>query len=131
MEKGTVINVTNDKLTVAFKRGASCGSCKACSESENQDEMEIQAFNDCEAKLGDTVAVVIETEFMLKATAIMYGIPLITMFVGFLLGNLISPLVSFITGLVFLGLTYYVIKLNDSKFQNRNFIAKAVEIVTE
>lgn len=131
MEKGKVTKINNDKVTVTFKRGAGCGSCKACSEGQNQNEMEIVAYNDCNAKLGDTVAVSIETAFMLKATVIMYVMPLITMVLGFLIGSLVSELVSFITGLVFLAITYLVIRKNDYKFQNRNFTAKAVEIVQE
>ncbi len=131
MEKGKVKNITGEKLTVVFKRGAGCGSCKACSEGQNENEMEIIAYNDCDAKLGDTVAVKIETEFMLKATLIMYGIPLVTLMFGFLLGSLVSTIVAFSTGIVFLFLTYFVIKKNEHRFQNRNFTAKAVEIVTE
>ncbi len=129
MEKGRVIKVDGEKVKVSFKRGAGCGSCKACSEGQNENEMEIMAYNDCNAKLNDFVAVSIETEFMLKATGIMYGIPLITMMIGFLLGNFISQLVAFGTGIVFLIITYYVIKKNEHRFQNRNFTAKAVEIV--
>ncbi len=131
METGKVIKIDGEKVKVAFKRGAGCGSCKACSEGQNENEMEIIAYNDCGAKLNDTVAVSIETEFLLKATGIMYGIPLITMFIGFLLGNLVSQIVSFATGIIFLLITYYLIKKNESKFQNRNFTAKAVEIVHE
>ncbi len=131
MEKGRVIKIDGEKVKVAFKRGAGCGSCKACSEGQNENEMEILAYNDCNAKLNDMVEVSIETEFMLKATGIMYGIPLITMIVGFLIGNLVSQGVSFATGIVFLLITYYVIKKNESRFQNRNFTAKAVAIVEE
>ncbi len=131
MEKGKVTKITGEKITVVFKRGAGCGSCKACSEGQNENEMEIVAYNDCDAKIGDTVAVKIETEFMLKATLIMYGIPLVTLMCGFLIGSLVSQVVAFVTGLVFLFLTYFVIKKNEERFQNRNFTAKAVEIVTE
>ncbi len=131
MEKGRVIKVDGEKVKVSFKRGAGCGSCKACSEGQNENEMEIIAYNDCDAQLNDFVAVSIETEFMLKATGIMYGIPLITMMIGFLLGNMVSQVVSFATGIIFLLITYYVIKKNESKFQNRNFTAKAVAIVDE
>ncbi len=131
MEKGKVTKITDEKITVVFKRGAGCGSCKACSEGQNENEMEIIAYNDCDAKIGDTVAVKIETEFMLKATLIMYGIPLVTLMCGFLIGSLVSQVVAFLTGLAFLFLTYFVIKKNEQRFQNRNFTAKAVEIVTE
>ncbi len=131
MERGKVIKVDGEKIRVSFKRGAGCGSCKACSEGQNENEMEITAYNDCNAKLNDIVEVNIETEFLLKATGIMYGIPLITMMIGFLIGNFVSQLVSFVTGVVFLLITYYIIKKNESKFQNRNFTAKAVTIVEE
>ncbi len=129
MEKGRVIKVDGEKVRVSFKRGAGCGSCKACSEGQNENEMEIVAYNDCNAKLNDFVEVSIETEFMLKATGIMYGIPLVTMLIGFLIGNFVSQLVSFVTGIIFLTVTYIIIKKNESKFQNRNFTAKAVAIV--
>ncbi len=131
MEKGRVTQVSGEKVTVVFKRGAACGSCKACSESSNENEMEISAYNDCDAKIGDTVAVKMEAEFMLKATLIMYGIPLVTMMLGFVIGNFVSQLVAFATGIVFLMLTYFIIKKNEHRFQNRNFTAKAVQIVTE
>ncbi len=129
MEKGRVIKVEGEKVRVSFKRGAGCGSCKACSEGQNENEMEILAYNDCNAKLNDFVAVSIETEFLLKATGIMYGIPLITMMFVFLIGNYFSQLVAFATGIMFLFITYYIIKRNESKFQNRSFTAKAVSIV--
>ncbi len=129
MEKGRVIKIDGEKVKVAFKRGAGCGSCKACSEGQNENEMEIVAYNDCNAKLNDIVEVSIETEFLLKATGIMYGIPLITMMIGFLIGNFVSQVVSFATGIAFLLITYYLIKKNESKFQNRNFTAKAVAVV--
>ncbi len=131
MEKGTVIEKNNDKITVSFKRGAGCGSCKACSEGQNENEMIITAYNDCDANIGDVVEVNIETAFMLKATIIMYVIPLITMMVGFLIGNIISEEASFFLGLIFLAVTYGVIKMNESKFQNRDFTAKATKIVIE
>ncbi len=131
MEKGRVTKVTGEKVTVVFKRGAACGSCKACSEGQNENEMEISAYNDCDAQIGDTVAVKMEAEFMLKATLIMYGLPLVTMMLGFAIGNFISAIVAFGTGILFMLLTYFIIKKNEYRFQNRNFTAKAVEIVTE
>ncbi len=131
MEKGIVTSLQGEKLTVSFNRSPACAGCKACAEGKKENEMVIEAYNDCNAKLGDTVEVSIEDSFVLKATFIMYVIPLITMFIGFLIGNLHSQLTSFITGIVFLAITYSVIRMNEHRFQNRNFTAKAVKIVEQ
>jgi sigma-E factor negative regulatory protein RseC len=82
--------------------------------------MFVVAVNKCGAKQGDFVNIELEVKYFFKAVGIMYLIPLITLTLGFVLGQGLAPmlpfnlpgeLAGFFTGLFFLALTYLGIKL--------------------
>ncbi len=136
-EHGKVFEILKDgKAKVAMVRHEACKHCHACDMGKSE-EMTLTATMLCDVKVGDTVEVHLETKDFLKATSILYGIPLLTLMVGFGLGYYVAPmfnfnqdLFSFIVGLVFLGITYAWIKSKEEVWKSQNYepvILKVVE----
>jgi positive regulator of sigma E activity len=109
-ETGVVINVENDTALVELNIQAACDSCGArfvCM-PDGSGKKRLTVANPLHAKIGNKVAIGETSQFLLKLSALQYGIPL----VGFLMGiflfhyghiavNGIPPEVSaFIGGLI-------------------------------
>lgn len=130
-EVATVKKIDGDVLTASLVRSDACADCHACKIGANETEMIIEAKNLCGAKVGDKVMIELEASDMIKATVIMYGIPLVVMMFGFWAGNFYSQLAGFLLGIVLLGITYFVIRSFESYFKTKNFISSATRIVEE
>ncbi len=128
-EIAKVVSIEDEHLTGVLQRTDACGDCHACDISENKNEMIITAYNKCNAKVGDNVEIELNTSAMMKATLIMYVLPLITMVGGFLIGNTISEAVSFILGLTCMLITYVIIRLFNNKFDKNKYKASATKVV--
>lgn len=81
-ELGKVTDIKDRVATVKIQRSSSCGSCTACGMAKNQDEMLLTVSNELGAKLGDWVELDLESVSILKASAIVYLIPLISLILG-------------------------------------------------
>ncbi len=128
-EKAKVISIENNVLTCVLQRSDACGDCHACDISENKKEMILTAYNQCDAKVGETVEIELSTKAMMTATVIMYVVPLITMFLGFLIGNQFSETFSFTLGIVFLVITYLIIRLFNKRIDKNKYMASAIRVV--
>ncbi|MPN04943.1 positive regulator of sigma(E), RseC/MucC [Acetoanaerobium noterae] len=121
---GTIVALKNGKATLQVPRSTACGDkCGSCSSHCNQGMIEIDVRNDLHAHVGDRVEVESTTQLILGAAFLVYVVPLIMMFLGIILTNVvasrigISPneLVAVIVGLFFLALTFVGIKICDRK----------------
>ncbi len=137
-EIATVIEKNGGKIVGSLTRKDACSGCHACSVGGNEDEMIITALNSCGADIGDKVSIELTTDVMLKATFIMYGIPLVTLFTGFLLGSYLAPdfgmnadILGFMTGITFLVVTLICIKIYDKKIDKSKYLAVATNIVNK
>ncbi len=134
-EQGKVFEMENDKVKVKMVRSEACKDCHACDMGKSQ-EMIISARALCEVNIGDTVEVHLENKDFLKATSIMYGIPLITLifgfFIGYYLGNNLGvsgDFIGFISGILFLAITYNWIKSKESKWKSGNYDPVITKVV--
>ncbi|NLI60532.1 MAG: SoxR reducing system RseC family protein [Clostridiales bacterium] len=81
-EFGEITGIKDRIATVKIRRKSSCGSCTACGMKENQNEVMLEVSNDLDANLGDWVELELKSMSVLKASAIVYLIPLIGLILG-------------------------------------------------
>ncbi|MEG2546900.1 MAG: SoxR reducing system RseC family protein [Eubacterium sp.] len=134
-EIGTIQTLNGKKATVKIKRHAACGECGACQVGKEKMTMETLARNDINAEIGDEVAVEMEFANVLKATSIMYGIPLIAFILGCGLGYFFAVslgwdevIVPFFSGIILTIIMYMVIRAFDKKGK---FNSKYEPVITE
>ncbi len=136
-ERGRVTAIENGLLRISMVRSEACAKCRACVAGMAAKEMIMLAKNECGAKLGDIVRVELDGGAFLISSFIMYGIPLAFMLFGFAAGYLLhnifayinTELLSFLMGITFLLLGYWLIKRSENRFKKPRFEPKAVEVV--
>lgn len=118
-ESGRVVAVENTFVWVESARMSSCESCsasKGCGQralteyaSRNTEQLKVENPGDICVKVGDRVVVGIEEGSFLRASLLLYTLPLILMFLGGYLGSLstlsegpaiIGSIVGLATGLM-------------------------------
>lgn len=125
---GFVKNISNGKAEVEVKRISGCGGgCKSCGGCDTPSHV-VFIKNDINAEVGDTVEIKGETKNILKYTLIVYMIPFAMLIIGITLGMKVlktlevsnqEPL-SFLIGLVFLALGYFIVKIFDKKIEKED-----------
>jgi len=127
-EQGTVTEIKGNKAVVEIKRSAACRGCRACYRSGN-DKMFIEVENRVGAEVGDKVSLDVNSKSLLIAFSTVFMIPLFFLISGFFLGNFLANLTDvgispqsfgFVMSLVFLGLSYLLIKKIDEKMALNN-----------
>lgn len=89
MAIGRVEKVENNFATVSIKRQDMCGECHACEMTGEIKECTIKCRNLCHSQVGEIVQIEAAQPAFLKATGIMYGVPLIGFILGLSLGTLV------------------------------------------
>jgi len=107
-EVGTVTRVEGVMASVSVKKKNSCEGCTAGGACKTTSEgAEIEAFNPVHAKAGQTVKLSIKPYTYLKGTMLVYGIPVVALIGGAILGkniaetyleNINSDMIAAITG---------------------------------
>ncbi|MCL2574200.1 MAG: SoxR reducing system RseC family protein [Defluviitaleaceae bacterium] len=130
-EIGKVIEIVGEEIVVSHRRTGACASCKICARGQDDNEMIMRAKNDCDAEIGDYVEVELQEGALLKAVSMAYGIPLVAMMAGFVIGFLIGgEIVAFSVGIVFMGVAYVFIKvLEKSGRLAKKYVPVAVKKV--
>ncbi len=128
-EEGTIKKIIGDKAVVHARRGSMCESCgqkKACGSLANTDDVEIEAINTANAKIGDRVYVSIRPASLLKITTLVYLIPVISLIIGIIIGNKIGlaysfdpELSSFVAGIILFIITFLFIKIIANRISNQ------------
>lgn len=128
-EKGQVIELKNNLVIVKMSRTEACAKCGACKNGSVENEMLIEAENLCKANMGDWVELNLQSQDFLKATGIMYGIPLITLILGFVSGYICfnSEIISFSFGILSMLLSYLWIKQKEPYWKKQNFLPLAIK----
>ncbi len=135
-EQGKIINVNNDRVTIKATRKSDCGSCHLCEEKSN-DSFVLEAFNPGGLDFGDHVKIEIHEKKMIQGTLIIYGFPLLGLFIGFFIGNIISKLIGSIsykeltiavTGFSVFFLSFFLIKYFYKK-NSKSLMATVIEKV--
>jgi len=137
---GKVVSVEKNKAKVILRKHSACGDCGACHLGEENMEMQIDAINTINAKEGDIVEIDMETQNVLTAAFLAYGIPLIALLFGILTSSKIFNIIKFsygnkeiyslIFGILLMGLSYLFINLNEKKIKNNGrYISKITNII--
>lgn len=135
---GTITKIEGSYACVSLVRQSACQSCRACSlgQSENK-EMEIRAINEANGKIGDLVELDLRGEQGLQAALITYTVPLITLFLGYLLlekatGFLpyeTSQAIAAIGCIVLAFLAFLMLRLIEPNLRSRETFTPAIRTI--
>lgn len=138
-QRGTVQKVKGKHVFVKVLREEACAHCNVCTTGLNEGkECVIEAVNKCDAKIGDIVDIDIQTNYFLRATAIMYGIPLLVLIVGLFVGGAITKilevanqeLITAIIGLALTGMAYLFINKQEKNKKTLEYLPVAISKAT-
>lgn len=97
-EQAVVLRVEHDQTYLEIVRRSPCGLCgqtRGCGVSIwgklFGHRTEFRAANPIDAKTGDSVVVGIEEQALLRSALVAYGVPLLTVIAGALLGTWLVP----------------------------------------
>jgi sigma-E factor negative regulatory protein RseC len=85
VENGEVVQLKNDIAIVKLQHSAACRQCGICWMA-GADTMETEAKNLANAKVGDKVLISVEPNSLLRASFVLYIVPLLFLIVGYLIG---------------------------------------------
>lgn len=117
--QGTVICVENDYATVRFQRNSMCNHCKICKSIDDNSVCAV-VLNKIKAQEGDVVIVDFPGKKLIKASVVLYLIPLLVFLIGLILGHLINEMVSAIMAVCGCGLSFFIIRYIDRKVKTNN-----------
>lgn len=133
MPYGTVKSKSGDYATVVLERQDMCGDCHACEMLSGKKEctLSCQCLTECE--VGDQVEITLSQERFIKATYLMYGIPLIGfvmgLFGGYGIGLLVGAyieLIAMVGCVIGTTLGFMFLKIKDRKKDFQKFLPKIV-----
>jgi sigma-E factor negative regulatory protein RseC len=121
IETGYVIGNKDKQAVIRIQRKKACENCGMC--KKGSEGMEITLSNPLGAKEGDRVEVSMGDTMVLKASMIVYAIPLLFLLIGAALGYIVSPalgigekdLAAALCGIVFTALSYMIVRSIDKK----------------
>lgn len=130
-EMGLVVAVDQKNAQVRFERSAACSKCRACGMLADAKEIIISVENTLSAKVGDSVEIDMQTKGVMMASAIVYVIPLIALFLGLFVGPVITKLLGLaldedmsagVCALVFIGISWLTLKGIDAKLRKKTYL---------
>lgn len=135
-EYGVVLKLESKNAVVGIKRNSACSSCGACELGSNHSQMQLTLKNTVNAKPGDIVEIELPASQFLKASTILYLIPLMSLVLGIILGYYVgvylvlnAELIGAVTGIVFTILAYMLIRKLEPRFkENIDLNPKITEI---
>lgn len=113
---GEVVELTQNGAKVVFKRQKACGDCRACA-SFGSDSALTEVENTLGARVGDRVEIALHASSVMKAGLIMYGIPLVALIAGVLIGSHIGDLAAALFGIGGAALAFAAIRVFEPKFK--------------
>lgn len=132
---GIVKEIIGTDAVLEVRRASACGAhCASCSSSCEVAPHLLTINNRVNAKPGDIVEIRGESKQILKYTFIIYMVPLIFLIIGIAVGNGYFKgrgfdnyeLLSFISGIFGLSLSYFVLKLIDRNVARKNEIVLSI-----
>ncbi len=127
-QMGKVIAVHEGSASVRFARSEMCGDCHACFRmGENETEIELE--NTLGASVGDTVYIQLHESSVLKASLIMYGVPLLALLLGVLCCAPLGDLYAALGGLLLSGAAFFLLHALEPRFAKmRQFKPRMIAI---
>ena len=114
-EIGTVVDCQDNIAEVAIERTEACAGCSAKSMcqpfGEKENKMIISAINNISAKKGNKVKVAVPSTTFIKASFIVYIVPVIFMLIGAFIGEIYfkNDIVIFILSGLFFIISFFII----------------------
>lgn len=127
---GEVVEILEDgKAVVRFERTKACKNCKMCANAgENHALTEVE--NTLKAKVGDMVEISLHSKSLIQATLIAYGIPLVLLLVGVIVGSMWSDAVGAIAGIALALVSFAILRLLEPRFSRvKTFKPRMIDIV--
>ncbi len=141
-EVGVVQGIEGEYALVQTERTGACDHCSSkemCGMGEGGDYAVVRALNTAGAKDGDTVKIEVPEKSFLKATFLVYMVPVISLVAGGIIGGALHPYIgesmtkdslSALTALIFLVLSIFFVKSVSRKIdKDTRYIPKVVQII--
>ncbi len=138
IERGHVRQVSGEKAVVEIQRGSACSKCHAecaCSGDETQ-LMRVEARDPIGVQIDQYVQLSIENTSVLRASFVVYMVPLFALITGVLAGEYlgrtfgIQNVLEILCGFGALGLSLIIVRLYNNHFQrdirNQPIITKII-----
>ncbi|HSO21206.1 MAG TPA: SoxR reducing system RseC family protein [Desulfosarcina sp.] len=124
---------------VKTTRSSACESCSsrdACQAGGGGQEMEVEAINTADARVGDRIVLNIKTASLLKATFVWYVFPVLAMIAGALVGQTVGVLrggdpsaASALFAFVSFGLAFLAIRVTGRRLsQNADYTPEIIKV---
>ena len=85
-QPGEITQVKNGMMQITFCRPEACAACNACEGGKKEHAIWVRG----EGRVGEIAIVDMPDRMVAKASFIAYGIPLITLLIGMIAGNLVT-----------------------------------------
>ncbi len=138
---GVVKKTEGNEAVVEIQRTSACGeSCASCKGGCIPTKRYVEVVNLSEAKVGQRVKIELQTKKVLNAAMIMYLLPLLSTFIGVLLGIWVGgnmgdgsnqETIGIVTGLIFLGLSFFGIHIWDRNRKNKEKVEIVISKIIE
>ncbi len=136
-EYGQIVQVKDDKAVIKINRSSACASCGACGIGSHKGEMLLTIPNTLNGEVGDYAELELSSTQVLKASVIVYLIPLIALFVGIAGGFMLAPafgmdpeLLGAVSGIGLTVIAFLGIRAVEPRFKkNHSFSPKMVNII--
>jgi sigma-E factor negative regulatory protein RseC len=125
-EEGIVAETEGDIAKVAILRKSACEACAAAGICHPGDQEFMEAANPLGAKKGQKVKVVVAPQIYLKASIVLYGVPMAALIGGAIIGKNLalkysgeanSDLWAFISGMVCMAVSFIFIRMYNKKVE--------------
>jgi sigma-E factor negative regulatory protein RseC len=125
-EEGIVAEIEGDIAKVAIIKKSACEQCAASGVCHPGDKEYLDASNPLGAKKGQKVKVVVAPQIYLKASLILYGIPMAALVGGAIIAKNIalryageprSDLWAFIAGMICMVVSFFFIRVYNNKVE--------------
>lgn len=137
-EIGIVKEIIGTKAMVIVERQGGCESCPGGSVCKNMGggESAIEAVNQANARLGDTVRIVFKPYTYIKGAVFVYGIPALMLIIGAVIGkeyiSKIFPgmepdLLSAVSGFVLFIFSFLVMKFISKRYEGKKEYMPVIE----
>jgi sigma-E factor negative regulatory protein RseC len=140
-EEGIVIQTFDDKAKVKTIRSSTCEGCASASfcHPEKGTEMIMDVVNNIHAKVGERVKIGLKPGVYLKASFLVYMVPIITFIIGAIIGKELavyisyskdSDLLAIISGVILLLPTFIAMRLYNRKIEkDRSYQPVILEVM--
>ena len=141
-EVGIVIRVDGDTAWVTTTKTSACEGCAAkssCTVLGGGKEMEVEAVNNVGARVGQKVILYFQTSPLLKATFLLYVLPILFLILGAFIGDQAAPrfnvgssTCSVIVGFLFFGISIKFVKSKGNKLAKKDaYRPKVIRILKD